>query len=366
MSYKNINLTVPEVESLIKDWLKSVNGSVKIIPKSNNLFQFVITIPGQDQALINIYQTKKGLTLDPTVGSNPQLSEKITKFIISQAEKVEPFSQTLKGIHEDLFEEFLDALQELEIDLVEQKEKDNLKQIKLRNTYNHLITLNYYPSTATLLIQGHSTKLFKDVVFWFLDKTIESPEEIVKIIFQSIQDFEKYQIKFPDEIIDKALENEIGIHYKDDKFLKDTERKWLKVSYYLLKFEKDLPDYYPSISASLKVIEGILRRIIINHCGLSSSIFNPKSKSILIFDFNQSEQKWELKRSFYSSFNNDNQKIAFIENLYNFLKVVRNRLFHNFGIPEHSALPFFQEAEEIFKEIIELLKTFKKVFPKGV
>lgn len=281
MSYKNINLTIQEVENLIREWVKSVDGIVKVESKPGNLFQFIITIPGQDRALINIYQTKKGLTLNPKLGSNPNLSEEITKFVVSRAEKVKPIVQTLKGIHKDLFNEFLDSLEELEIEIIEVKED---RQFKLKNLYGHLLTLHYYPSTESLLIQGHSTKLFKDVIIWFLDKTIESPEEIVKIIFESTEDFYKYEISFPDELIDKNLEQEIGFHYYNDKFIKETERKWLKVSYYLLNFERSLPDYYPSISASLKVIEGILTRILLTRCGWEA--FNPKSKAILVFDFN--------------------------------------------------------------------------------
>jgi len=363
LSYKNINLTIPEVENLIKEWLKPVNGILKITSKSSILYQFVITIPGQEQALINVYQTKKGLTFDPKVGNNQQLSKKIVEFIITQAEKVRPISQTLKGIYEELLKQFLESLEELEIELIEQKEDHNFKQLKLRNPHKHLLTLNYYPSTEKLVVQGYSNKLFKDVILWFLDKTIESPEEIVKIIFNSIKDFEKYEILFPDKLIDEALQKEIGDHYKNDKFLKETERKWLKVSYYLLKFERNLPDYYPSISASLKVIEGVLRRILINRFGWQGP-FNPKSKAILAFDFNEQQQKWELKSEYKNKFNP--QQITLMEDLYYFFKHTRNLFSHNEGIPDISALSTIKQAQEIFDEIIGLLKRLKETFPKGI
>ncbi len=363
MSYKNINLTIEDVKKIIEERLKPLNGGLNVERKSGNLFQFSITIPGQDKALINIYQTKKGLTLSHEVGSNPHLSKEIAKFIASKAEKVESITHSLKGIHEDLFNEFLDALEELDIKITVVKEGKEGKLFKAENLYGHLLTLNYYPSTGTLLIQGHSTKLFKDVILWFLDKTIENPEEIVKIIFKTTKDFSKYEITFPDELVDKGLERNIGSHYYNENFIKETERKWLKVSYYLLKFERDMPDYYPSISASLKVIEGILNRIILTHCGWTA--FHRRSKAILIFEFDDNSDEWRLKKAYQSNFRNRTQ-IALIEDFYKFYKKVRNKYSHNFILPEHSALSDLEEAEQIFLEVQKLLKRLPEAFPQGI
>ena len=350
--FKNLNITLEKIEQIIAEFVKEAGGRYEIEEKPNKLYQLRIIVPGQKEALLNIYDTKKGITINPKVGTNQELSFKIAELIKKKSKKVETAHQEFNGIFEDLFEEFINEFKEEGFDINEIQDLGHTKTYKLKDKVGHELTVNYYPNKHKVFIQGRTTKLYDDVVLWFADKIIENPQDIIEIIFNSIEDFEKYPIKFPDEVITEGLKKEIGEYYSDSKVVNDSERKWLKTSYFLLHLKIDLPEYYPVVAGSIKVVEGMLRRILLTKYGIHA--FKRKTKAFQHFEYDEDENRYKLIDKYRSDFKDINH-IHLIEDLYNFIDRIRNKYSHNMG-----SFPYVietkEKAEEIFYEVIDLIK----------
>jgi len=167
-----------------------------------------------------------------------------------------------------------------------------------------------------------------------------------------MEDFEKYSIKFPDEVITEGLKKEIGDHYSDSKVINDSERKWLKTSYFLLHLKVNLPEYYPVVAGSIKIIEGILRRVLLRKYSIYA--FKPKTKAFKHFERDESNNRYKLKNEYRPDFEEENH-IVFVEELYNFIDTIRNRYSHNMGTSPY-VIDSKEKAEEIFKQVLDLIK----------
>ncbi len=339
--FKNLNITVDKIEKIIAEFVSKANGKYEVEEKPNKIYHIKIIVPGQKEALLIIYDTKKGITINPKVGANQELSFKIAELIRKSSKKVETAHQEFSGIFQDLFEEFLTEFRDEGVEIKETQDLQHTKTYKLKNAAGHELAVNYYPKNHKVFIQGRTTKLYDDVVLWFADKIIENPQEIVEIIFNSMDDFNKYNIEFPDELITKHL-----IEKTDDAFklLVEDEKKWLKTSFYLLYFIKDLPEYYAVVSGSLKVVEGILRRILINKYGLRGA-FQEKTKA------------FKPLREYLPDYPEEKHKKV-IEQLYNFIKDKRHKYAHSTGI-KSNLIENRSEAEQILEDVIRLMKEVK-------
>ena len=83
--YQNLNITLEKIEEIIRKFVSEANGKYEKEEKPNKLCQFKIIIPGKKEAMLNIYETKKGITINPKVGANKELSIKIANLITSKA-----------------------------------------------------------------------------------------------------------------------------------------------------------------------------------------------------------------------------------------------------------------------------------------
>lgn len=358
MAYKNLNLTLSEIENIIKEMISSVNGNYRLIPKSNNLYQFEISIPGQEKALLNIFLTKHGTTIEEKVGPNPELSKTLAEQIALKGKKTISITRTFKNIPAELFNEFLGFCEEQEITYKIEKDDKYQTHYKLMNNSMQELTLTYYKTTRSVFLQGKSTRLYDDILLWFSDKLYQNPEEIIQTIIETMEDFKKYKISFKEDLLEKQLQDKIGDIYNDSKILQPPEKKWLKTSFILVNLNIDLPEYYPAIAGSLKVIEGLLRRILLQKCGLAS--FHRKTGGFEQFNYNESQKIWELKPCYKKSFSSE--FASYTEKLFNFYKLERNKLQHNPGVSPRE-VESKDEARRIFEEILNLLRkvnTLKK------
>ncbi|MHB1646813.1 MAG: hypothetical protein EVG15_10805 [Candidatus Acididesulfobacter diazotrophicus] len=349
--FKNLNINIDDIDKYLKEFASNGNGKCEIKNIKTGSYQFFIEIPGNKKATLNIYETKNGITIYPITGANQELSLKLAKEIVNNAEKVKTSSQSFESIPENLFDEFLQYLGEEKINIQEKSDDDIKKIYKLKNGHKLEITVTYYKTNHKVFIQGKNTKLFKDAVIWFVDKTIKDPDEIIKIVFNSINDFDKYKICFSDNLAESELKNKIGAAYDDNLILYNEEKKWLKVSFYLLNLDMNLPEYYHAVAGSIKVIEGILNRILLNKCGHDSfKLSNSKTKTII--GFAQFEWDCKLKSQYKNKL--DASQIKYIEVLYSFIRHQRHELFHNSGINPR-LIENKKDAESIFNEIIQFI-----------
>jgi len=350
--YKHLNITISQVEAIIADLVKAMGGKYEVEKKPNKLYQFKIIVPGQREALLNIFDTRKGITVNPRVGKNQELSHKVAEAIRKSCRKVESASQSFDGVFEDLFEEFITEFEEQGMETVPVREDNHRRVVKMKAPNGQEVSVTYYKGTHKVLIQGRTTKLYDDVILWFADKIIDDPGQIIEIVFNSMEDFCRYNIKFPDEVTEKQLKEQLGPLYEDNRVLQDAERKWLKTSLFLLHLTKDLPEYYPVVAGSIKIIEGLLRRILIKRYGFQGA-FKEKSKAFKHFHYNKTEGKYVLKDEYMNDF--DPHYKAYIEDLYNFIMGCRHKYMHDQGYYPY-VIETREEAENIFNEVVRLIK----------
>lgn len=356
MSYKNLKLSIADCETVLNTVADEMSGTVTLKDNGKGLIQASIEIPGKGTALINIYDTPKGLTLNPSVGKLKEISEMIAQKIASSCETVKTKEHIFQSIGEQLYKDFIEHAND-EFKVTPHTDDDVKIIVKVTNGKTEL-TITWYKTSHKLMIQGKTTPLWDDTVLWFAGHICDNPEEIINIVFDTYEMFDKTRIKYDDAFLERLLHEKIEDVYGNSKILKDYEVKWLKTSLFLIETNIDLPEYYPSICSAIKVIEGILRRVCMNKFGPTS--FN--GRNFHQFEESPAEGGIIKLKDVYKSILTDNAPINYVEKLYIFMKTKRNRYTHNPGAAA-AEVASKESARDIFDEVIELIResnSFKK------
>jgi hypothetical protein len=337
MLYKRISINNKDFEDKIKELVQKAGGKVKVNPK-NNMFIYTIDIPGQKSALINVYETPKGLSIYTDVGENRELSTEIAKRIIEECEVAESRQENFYNVDEDIIKIFLSEYNEYILDV-----EDNTieKVIKLKDNKSKVIC-HWYKNKKHLLLQGIATPFWKTVYSWFIVKLKHDLNEVI-ILISSNEEFQKYKIQYDEEFITREITNLMGESYNG---LQDYQQNWLKISYFLLNLNIDLPDYSAPIFNATKIVEGLLRKILFEL--FFNEAFNPSNKSFICFE------KGTLKPEFSKKV--PQTKKGIIEELYEFYYFTRNNLFHDSGFG--TILVNKEDAKKDFDKILELIKKY--------
>lgn len=358
--YDKLKIGLDKIEDSIKTYIAAAKGNLSIERKPNNLSQFIVEIPGQERALLNVYDKSNGISINPNVGKNPGLSIKIADMIVSSSDKVISKTRTFMSILGETFGQFKEYLKEEEI-LISQQADDGIKTMLKLSRGKSELTVTWYKTSHKFLMQGLTTSLWDDVSLWFAGKIKEDPIEIVRIVYDDYEKFTGYQIKCSDALLDKLLKEQLDQVYDNRKILRDEERKWLKTSCLLCEMDIELPEYYPVISSSLKVVEGILRRICINKFGLTS--FNPTTGGFQHFEESPRNGGEMILKNGYKQIIRDPDGIVYIEELYKYIRTRRNIYQHNPGAGA-AIIEKKDKAKELFAEVIIIIKKsgkFEKV-----
>ena len=349
-SFKGLDLRIDEALRLIKKWIEenAPDANIEVEEESDNLWQVEISIPGQEKAKLRIFLTKKGTTIDPTIGKNKELSHKIAKFIASNSNKSRSINKTFENISGEVFDQFRQQLKDAwHIDVIDEREEDSKTFLRLKGYGNFHLALHYYKTSNRLLIQGKTSPLYYDVLA-LLMKGLDA-SRLADAILESA-DLGPIEL-FPEEEIENELEGLLGKEvYHNGFLLQDAERNWLKTSLFLFKKGYELPEYYPLVAGPLKIIEGILRRILIHRLG--NKAFPNNIRHFTHFD-KQQNGNYVLKEHFRRYFSDE--EIQYVEECYNFLKKYRDVYSHNLGITQE-VISNIDEAWQVFQLIIKLIK----------
>lgn len=344
--YKELKLTIHEAMELIQNFVEDQNGrlSTKVSGTQHNI---TVVIPGAPTATLALYDTKKGLTIHPKLGANIELSCSIAKCIVSNTEKVTNFNQRYSGIHSQLFEEFESFILDNGCNI--DKTTPAKHEVMLKVTRERCeLTIHWYPGTNGLLVQGRTSNLMDDLVLWLVDHTASGPKEVIDLLFESFDSIRKQKIIFPEDLIETELQRRIGTAYSNPRLVTDYEKKWLKTSLFLCNLDIQLPEYYPAISSSIKVVEGLLRRLCIFKFGVSS--FTDGSK---FTQFCGTGEAYNLRPEFRMAIREPSELLC-LESIYTFIATKRHCYQHNNGI--NPALVTTKEiANSIFDEVITLI-----------
>ena len=187
---------------------------------------------------------------------------------MTQRETVTTKTHTFKAITDELYGEFLESFED-DYSIVISKDDEKQQTVKIASTKPD-VTVTWYKTTHTLMIQGCTTNVWDEVALWFVGRVGDNPDPVIEMIFDCKEKFKGVKISYDETYIESLLQGKIGNAYQNQKVLKGFKGKWLNMSQFLLDLQVDLPDYYPTISASMKIIEGILRRICTLKFGMAS------------------------------------------------------------------------------------------------
>ncbi len=348
MSYKSLKLNLSECEAVLQSIADDMGGKLSSEKKGNDMTQFSIEISGKGTALLNIYDTAKGLNITSKVGKLQEISDLIASKIATSCENVITKTHTFKSITEDLYNEFVEFFQN---DYKISPHTDDDVRIIIRiSTGKPELTVSWFKTTHTLMVQGRTTSLWDDVILWFAGKICEKPEGIIELVFDSYEKLDRTRITYDDVLLVRLFKKKIGDVYSSSKILKSYELKWLKTSLFLIEMNLELPEYYPAISSAIKVIEGLLRRICMNKFGPTS--FN--GRNFDQFQESATPRTMQLK-PVYKSMIRNSDAIDYIEGLYGFIKTKRHPYMHNYGAAP-AELTSKPVACGVFDEVITLVK----------
>ncbi|WP_185954295.1 type II toxin-antitoxin system RnlA family toxin [Balnearium lithotrophicum] len=344
-----MNLTEKELDEILKE-LESLKGAQieKGFTKGKSL-KIKITLPGQKPALILVWFKQDGATIQYNIGKNPSLSEQIAQQIVDRCGYLQDVNEPLDGVTQELFDDFQRYLKDTGITIEKIENRDYEVLLKLSWHSGQQLTVHYYPQKSRLYITGKKNRIFDEICMWYANASSKSPIEVIKLIFSNYAQIQGVEEKFPDNIVEKEVTKQLGNAYHN---LDDQEKRWLKTSVYMTTLHKDLPDFYPSISCSLKAVEGILKRIFVKKC-----IFSALDKNKKFTQFRNENGKYVLKEEFCNSFTDS--QVQAIEKTYQFIVDRRHKLQH--AEFKWSIFLNREDAESILNEVYEVIKNLNQV-----
>ena len=310
----------------------------------------LVIINGNSTFVYNIWNKADGLSVT-TQGQNQNLADEILEIVTSSVDIVESQQQTFNGITVDVYTKVKTYFNDSDnYNVTENSPSSIQKNLTISNTSNsQKVTFEYYPTTFKANLKGHSTKLWDDVFFELNSHLNLDAKEIVNSYITSLNDLQNISINYDEGIIDEYIKQLLGDEaYFNTNVISEVEKKWLKTSAFLVFTEIRLPEYYASVAPAIKIIEGILNRICIEYD-------LPQYANFDYFEPNLQNTAWNLREEYKSKFDNNKVIIQIVNDLYNFIRNNRHKLFHNDGIsPEQ--ITEKSKAIAIFQQIITLLK----------
>jgi len=359
MSIKGLKLTVKECEERLRSYIKEKNGKVTLVQEEGVRARFSIEIPGQGIALLDVFDTDKGLTLHYKVGKHQDISKALADAISGSCETVTTKTHTFKAITDELYGEFIESFED-DYSIAISKDDEKQRTVKIASTKPD-VTVTWYKTTHTLMIQGRTTNVWDEVALWFVGRVEENPTAVIEMIFDCKEKFEGIKISYDETYIETLLLGKIGNAYRNQRVLRGFEVKWLNMSQFFLDLKIDLPDHYPTISASMKIIEGILRRICFLKFGPDSFKDRNGKPTRNFIQFDESKGNMQL-RSEYKSKLATPDAVTCVENLYRFVRTKRHPYSHNDGLSGNPAiLKDKAEAISLFDEIITLINEVNRL-----
>lgn len=348
--WDNLNITYPVFLEKIKKFAKDTKYKlVESKPikqgQTTTYYRLNLLITGQGECLIDCWQKKSGLSIRADIGNQQKLGIDICNSILNKVSQTENKHKNFPTISGELYIMLSKSFQE-KYSYEENIEKATGKINAKIKKNNFTVFLSYFPTTGTLYIQGKSGCLWDSVLLDILNETTQNPEEIIEEYFKTQEQLEKCSIKCDNGLLAELSMKLVGDNvYNDGRIFKDYERKWFHTSTFFHYTEIDLEDNCHSVASSVKIIEGLLRRIF-NSKGIpSDDCFNQ-------FDKDETSTKHQLKRDYIHKFDPASKK--HIEDLYKFITKVRNDLFHDAGEGEKTLNK--AKSIAIFNDIISLLK----------
>lgn len=354
-SIDKINMSKADFDMAINEAMARVQYSeLDTQSKSDKLTNYIGVIPGQPSFTLSVYDTGKGLTITYKTGKNHQLGFDVTLSIISCVSQVVPKTHTFVSITKDIFISFKEFVEDNQYKF-ENPNNPHGEVVKIILKNGMSVTVTYYPTTKKLKLEGLKSYLWDIVALWFAEQTYGSINDILALVYSEAS-IKSAKLIFNDGILDNMINKEAGDAYNNEYIINSTEKKWLRTGCMLCNSGISLPEYLPVVSSSIKVVEGLLWKIVSKTCGQAS--FNGE-KTFVQFSGGK-------LLSNYISIVGSSSTVDYMNKLYAFYRNTRHKYFHNDGVSSsYSSVLTLDDAKKIYKEILNLVResnNFKERF----
>ena len=269
MGIANIKCTRLEIEEKIKSCCNFLEISCEKFYDKGNLMQFLLK-KGEKSGKLRVYESKKGIKLDDTIFECKDLYNSFETVIKQFLEKTETRKFSFKKITNEQFEKIYSNLEKLccnDINIYERDNKDPNKdrffEIKNDKT-KELVRVSKFKN-GTLLLDGIDWLIWGDICS-IIDKEINStPLDIFDRFLETkevnIEDIDKVyrtsNYTKEEETLNEKLTC-IVFTFLDEHF-----RNYLISSQRLIDCGIKLPEYSPILCPVAKVLEGYLKRLLV-------------------------------------------------------------------------------------------------------
>ena len=351
---KNINLTKDQFKTRLSDHINQnfKNSNFNDTSIQNNGTQFCVTIAGQESFIFNVWEKSDGLSVQ-IQGKDKSLGESILSKLIENVSKVVQRTETFTRCTEQVYNKIKEYFESISDYNVNEIWCSTIQKNLIIEKGSSKITVQYYNTTHKCVLSGKTTFLWHDVLMELTSNLNMKIREILKLSIKTSDELQSIEINYDDGILDGLLKYSLTEDvYNDEQIINEEERQLLKTSVFLLFTEIQLPEYFATVASSIKVTEGVLRRILFDTKDI------PISKELNYFIPNRENTHWTLKDEYKQYFLNKTEHIKLVDDLYTFIKRVRHKYFHDDGY-NTSTITDKKVAESIFQQIIDLLKRIK-------
>jgi len=318
--YKSLNLERETVCSNIETFFEQKQHTCNVLPfedKGNRRHRVHVT--GDLEFFIDFHFLDDGsTTIDLSSGKKHPVKAEIADFLKGTSNEilidVESSNKwfVLQGIKAEDFESIISLIAECEYCkgiLNNREDNGRYQMVQLTGSYRERLTIHYYLNNKKVMLQGRPLLLFNEAVTYFtqlveLEEIPKAFNNYFKVDVKKDNIEEQYQYYFPNSY-NKILSK---------------PKKGLHQAIYNLQLQDDMYDYSFLVFPALRVLEGHIKLVLTKwEIPMVKSGFN-------MFELNDSKRKHCLKSDCAISLSDD--KVAYIENAYNFFRRQRHSLFH--------------------------------------
>lgn len=268
MSISKIKLGRNEFELKIKQCCDDLGIKSNKILDRKDLIQFEL-IRGELKGILRVYETKKGMKCDETIFKDTELYKEFENHMNQLLDKVKNKKYTYHDISDNIFDELMLELRRLcneSISINDKANNDSNKSsfflIKNSNTKEEILISRY--KNGSLLLDGDNSLLWTDICNIIDSKKNYTPldifDRIVKTEKISINDSEYPSDDYSNEItiLKEKLTDKVFV-YLDEHF-----QNYLISAQRLVESEINLPEYNLILCPVAKVLEGYLKRLLVD------------------------------------------------------------------------------------------------------
>ena len=270
MGIDKIKCDRTEIETKIRQCCDELCIKCEKILDKENLIQFNLS-KNNLEGLLRVYITKKGIKFDESLFKDRILYSEFEDYIKNILDKTESrkysFKKKSKKTFDIIYEE-IENLRDDDISIHNKENKDVNKthffEIKNNNTHEKIVISKF--TNGTLLLDGIDWLLWEDVCN-IIDKHINSTPLDIFDRFLETKKVETEEINSKYKTNDYTSEEEYLREKLTDTvymYLDEHFRNYLISSQRLIESEIVLPEYSPILCPAAKVLEGYLKRLLVD------------------------------------------------------------------------------------------------------